>query len=246
MHRILIVNYFTCDKSTNVHRMVIINYFNCDKSTNVYRMVTVNYCTCDKSVQWGKKSLSQISNSESCARKFLKCRILSMSSVSFTSPGDGGLPHPQVGGGTPVKRFLISLYSKAKSKSVETTETWPPESNIQDECSFSVKQYKKISHTHKTRRGKTYIYGHKPIENAFRGRRGRDRIVVVFTATYAFSAYHNWSCEFESRSGRGVQHNVIKFVSDLWQVGCFLQVLRFPPPIKLSTTISLKYCWKWR
>jgi hypothetical protein len=135
----------------------------------VYRMVTVNYCTCDKFVQWGKKSLSQISNSESCAGKFLKCRILSMSSVSFTSPGDGGLPHPQVGGGTAVKRFLISLYSKAKSKSVETTETWPPESNIQDECSFSVKQYKKISHTHKTRRGKTYIYVHKPIENAFRG-----------------------------------------------------------------------------
>ena len=123
VHRMAIVNYFTCDKSTNVHRMVNINYFNCDKSTNVYRMVTVNYCTCDKSVQWGKKSLSQISNSESCARKFLKCRILSMSSVSFTSPGDGGLPHPQVGGGTAVKRFLISLYSKAKSKSVETTET---------------------------------------------------------------------------------------------------------------------------
>jgi len=21
---------------------------------------------------------------------------------------------------------------------------------------------------------------------------------------------------------------------------------RFPPPIKMTTTISLKYCWKWR
>ena len=31
-------------------------------------------------------------------------------------------------------------------------------------------------------------------------------------------------CEFESRSGRGVQHYVIKFVSDLRQVGGFLQV----------------------
>jgi hypothetical protein len=28
---------------------------------------------------------------------------------------------------------------------VWTTATWPPESNIQDECSFSVKQYKNIS-----------------------------------------------------------------------------------------------------
>ena len=117
------VSYVTCDKSTNVYSMVPVNYFTCDKSTNVYRMVTVNYFTGDKSFQWVEKSASQISNSELCARKFLKCRILSMSSVSFTSPGDGGLPHPQVGGGTPVKRFLISLYSKAKSKSVETTET---------------------------------------------------------------------------------------------------------------------------
>jgi hypothetical protein len=39
------------------------------------------------------------------------------------------------------------------------------------------------------------------------------------------------SAIFESRSGRGVQHNVIKFVSDLRQVGCFLRVFRFPAPI---------------
>ena len=31
-----------------------------------------------------------------------------------------------------------------------------------------------------------------------------------------------------------IQHYVIKFVSDLRQVGCFL---RFPPPIKLTATI---------
>jgi hypothetical protein len=61
--------------------MVAVNYLTCDKSTNVYRMVIVNYFTCDKSVQWVKKSLSQISISELCARKFLKCRIRSMSSV---------------------------------------------------------------------------------------------------------------------------------------------------------------------
>ena len=30
-----------------------------------------------------------------------------------------------------------------------------------------------------------------------------------------------------------IQHYVIKFVSNLGQVGGFLQVLRFPPPIKL-------------
>ena len=34
-----------------------------------------------------------------------------------------------------------------------------------------------------------------------------------------------------------IQHYVIKFVSDLQQVCGFLQVLRFPPPIKLTATI---------
>ena len=56
------------------------------------------------------------------------------------------------------------------------------------------------------------------------------RIVVGFTTTYAISAYHHWCYEFESRSGRGVQHYVIKFISDLQQVSSFLRVLRFPPP----------------
>ena len=31
-----------------------------------------------------------------------------------------------------------------------------------------------------------------------------------------------------------IQHYVIKFVSNLRQVGGFLRVLRFPPPIKLT------------
>jgi hypothetical protein len=43
-----------------------------------------------------------------------------------------------------------------------------------------------------------------------------------------------WCCEFESRSGQGVQHYLIKFVGDLRQVSGFL---RFPPPIKLTATI---------
>ena len=34
-----------------------------------------------------------------------------------------------------------------------------------------------------------------------------------------------------------IQHYVIKFVSDLRQVGGFLRVLRFLPPIKLTATI---------
>ena len=39
-----------------------------------------------------------------------------------------------------------------------------------------------------------------------------------------------------------VQHCVIKFISDLRQVGGFLRLLRFPPPIRLTATVYLKYC----
>ena len=60
-------------------------------------------------------------------------------------------------------------------------------------------------------------------------RRGRERMVVGFIATYAVSAYHHWRCEFESRSGvvYSIQHYVIKFVSNLRQVCGFLRVFRF-------------------
>jgi len=34
-----------------------------------------------------------------------------------------------------------------------------------------------------------------------------------------------------------IQQYVLKFVSELRQVGCFLRILTFPPPIKLTTTI---------
>ena len=37
--------------------------------------------------------------------------------------------------------------------------------------------------------------------------------------------------------GEDVQYYVIKFVSDLRQVGGFLRILRFPPPLKLTVTI---------
>jgi hypothetical protein len=48
----------------------------------------------------------------------------------------------------------------------------------------------------------------------FRGRHGRDHMVV------AISAYHHQRCEFESCSGEvySIQHYVIKFVCDLQQV----------------------------
>ena len=44
---------------------------------------------------------------------------------------------------------------------------------------------------------------------------GHDHMVVGSTNTYAISAYHHLCCEFEARSGRGVQRYVVKFVSDL-------------------------------
>jgi hypothetical protein len=67
-------------------------------------------------------------------------------------------------------------------------------------------------------------------------RDGRERMVVRFTSTCAISAYHHKSCDFKSCSWRGIPDRtyVIKFVSDLQQVGGFIKVLRFPPPIKLT------------
>ena len=72
--------------------------------------------------------------------------------------------------------------------------------------------------------------------NQAKGLRDRDRMVVEFIPTYAISAYDHGCCEFESRSGRGVQHYVIKFVRELRQVGGFHGLLRFPPPLKLTAT----------
>jgi hypothetical protein len=39
-----------------------------------------------------------------------------------------------------------------------------------------------------------------------------------------------------------IQHYVIRVVSDLREVGGFLQVLRLPQPIKLTATVQLKCC----
>ena len=68
-----------------------------------------------------------------------------------------------------------------------------------------------------------------------RGRRGRDCMVVGFKTTYANGAYHHWCCEFEYRSGRGVQYYVIKFVNDL------RQVVGFSPSTPVSSTNKTDY-----
>ena len=65
-----------------------------------------------------------------------------------------------------------------------------------------------------------------------KGRHGRDHMVVGFTTTCTLVSLNPTNSEVYS-----IQHYVIKFVSDLRQVGGFLQVLRFPPPIKLTATI---------
>ena len=84
----------------------------------------------------------------------------------------------------------------------------------------------------------------QPIEGG--GRRGRDLVwkldsqlpvqsVPITTNVVSSNPVHG--------DVYSMQHYVIKFVSDLRQVGGFL---RFPPPIKVTATICLKYCRKWR
>ena len=64
------------------------------------------------------------------------------------------------------------------------------------------------------------------------GRRGRDRMIVGFTTTYAFSAYQHERCEFESHSGEVylIQHYVIKVC--LW----LATGLWFSPGTPVSST----------
>ena len=57
-----------------------------------------------------------------------------------------------------------------------------------------------------------------------RGRRGRDGMVAVSSNAVQGELY-------------SIQHYVIKFVSDLQQMGGFLRVRLFPPPINLTATI---------
>jgi hypothetical protein len=84
----------------------------------------------------------------------------------------------------------------------------------------------------------TTIKVNSPFNSFLRGCRGHDHMVVGFTATYAISAYHPKVVSLNPAHGEmySIQHYVIKFISNLWQVGGFHRVLWFPPPIKL------KYC----
>jgi len=63
-------------------------------------------------------------------------------------------------------------------------------------------------------------------------------MVVILTSTCAISAITTKVVSLNPIYGEVylIQHYVIKFVSDLQQVGGFLWVLGFPPPIKLTTT----------
>jgi hypothetical protein len=64
--------------------------------------------------------------------------------------------------------------------------------------------------------------------------RGRDRMIVRFTTSYATTDVSSNPVHGEVYS---IHNYVIKFVSDLRQVVGFLRELRFPPPIKLTVTL---------
>jgi hypothetical protein len=73
---------------------------------------------------------------------------------------------------------------------------------------------------------------HRPVTSHCRGRHGRDhgvQSVPITTKVVSSNPVHG---EVYS-----IQHYMIKFVSDLGQVGGFLRVLMFPPPIRLTGTI---------
>jgi hypothetical protein len=76
-------------------------------------------------------------------------------------------------------------------------------------------------------------------QNPKRGRRGRDRMVVGNTTTYAIVPITTEVVISNLDQGDvySIQHYVINFVSDLRKVGGFLWVLQFPPSIKLIATI---------
>ena len=69
----------------------------------------------------------------------------------------------------------------------------------------------------------------------------RDRMIVVFTATCAISAYHDKSCNFEHSSHRGVLDTTLCDKACQWpatHTGRWFS--SFPQPIKLITEILLK------
>ena len=64
-------------------------------------------------------------------------------------------------------------------------------------------------------------------------------MVFGLITTYEISAYLNNTVRLNPGHDKvnSIQHVVIKFVSDLRQVGGFHRVLRFPPSVKMTATI---------
>jgi hypothetical protein len=74
------------------------------------------------------------------------------------------------------------------------------------------------------------------------GRRVRDRMVASWICNYLCNRCLSLLMLWVRLPLRGR----CTILCDLRKVGGFLRVLRFPPPIKLTATIKLKYCWEWR
>ena len=51
---------------------------------------------------------------------------------------------------------------------------------------------------------------------------------------FCYIKVHITTNDMSSNLAQAIQHYVIKFASDLWQVRGFLSALRFPPPIQLT------------
>ena len=127
--------------------------------------------------------------------------------------------------------------SRAKLCEEETDPVWvPAKTYTSTGNSFTVKMMSDICGG--TKRFFVILYSNRYVLRIVRGCRGSVRMVVGFTTTCAINAYHHSCCEFESRYGRGVQHYVIKLVSDLRQVVAFLRVVRLTSRIKLTATIT--------
>jgi hypothetical protein len=62
-------------------------------------------------------------------------------------------------------------------------------------------------------------------------------MVVGFTTTYAIITTKVVSSNPAHGEMYLIQHYVIKYFSDLRQIGGFLRITRDPPPIKLTPTI---------
>ena len=72
-------------------------------------------------------------------------------------------------------------------------------------------------------------------------RRGHARMAVESTTTYESVPFATNVVSWNPTQSMVTRCNVIKFVSDLRQVGDFLRALRFPPTKQLTTPMLLKY-----